>query len=117
MSESMRDDLQLTCSSGECGLKEPTLAKIFKNTISSLTSGTAPRERRESVMEMFDWLKKRCSRSSQTPEPIMSRGDSKSGRESKKQKQPKAKDSAPKSDYAKRMATSGAAATPFGKKK
>ncbi len=47
----------------------------------------------------------------------MSRGDSKSGRESKKQKQPKAKDNAPKSDYAKRMATSGVAATPFGKKK
>jgi hypothetical protein len=46
----------------------------------------------------------------------MARGDSKSGRETKKQKQPKAKDSAPKSDYAKRMAEGGAA-QPFGKKK
>jgi|GEM_PF-2298063 len=45
----------------------------------------------------------------------MARGDSKSGREKKKQKQPKAKDAAPKSDYAKRMTESSAQA-PFGKK-
>ena len=46
----------------------------------------------------------------------MARGDSKSGRETKKQKQVKAKDAAPKSDYAKRMAESGMTQT-SGKKK
>lgn len=43
----------------------------------------------------------------------MARGDSKSGREKKKQKQEKPKNSAPKSDYAKRLVESGG----FGKKK
>jgi len=47
----------------------------------------------------------------------MAKGEQKSGREKKKPKQDKAKNPAPKSDYAKRQAETGAAQPFMGKKK